>query len=148
MIIFQRIYIKGQQVHERILNITVIKEMQIKASMITSGLIWEYACMHAKLLQSCLTLCDPMNCSPPGSSVHGILQAGILEWVDMLSSRGSSQLRIEPTSLMSPTWLLLKQQEITNCGMDVNERESLCTVGGTISRCSHYGKQYGGTSKN
>ena len=93
MIIFQRIYIKGQQVHERILNITVIKEMQIKASMITSGLIWKYACMHAKLLQSCLTLCDPMNCSPPGSSVHGILQAGILEWVDMLSSRGSSQLK-------------------------------------------------------
>ena len=30
-----------------------------------------YACMHAKLLLSCLTLCDPMNCSPPGSSVHG-----------------------------------------------------------------------------
>ena len=31
--------------------------------------------------QSCLTLCDPMDCSPPGSSVHGILQASILEWV-------------------------------------------------------------------
>ena len=31
--------------------------------------------------QLCLTLCDPMDCSPPGSSVHGILQAGILEWV-------------------------------------------------------------------
>ena len=93
MIIFQRIYIKGQQVHERILNITVIKEMQIKASMITSGLIWEYACMHAKLLQSCLTLCDPMNCSPPASSVHGILQAGILEWVAIPSSRGSSPPR-------------------------------------------------------
>ena len=35
----------------------------------------------AKLLQSCLTLCDPMDCSPPGSSVHGILQTRILEWV-------------------------------------------------------------------
>ena len=43
--------------------------------------------------QSCLTLCDPMNYSPPGSSVHGILQARILEWVAMLSSRGSSQPR-------------------------------------------------------
>ena len=32
-------------------------------------------CMCAKLLQSCLTLCDPKDCSPPGSSVHGILQA-------------------------------------------------------------------------
>ena len=43
-----------------------------------------------------------MDYSPPGSSVHGILQAGILEWVAMPSSRGSSQPRIEPTSLMSP----------------------------------------------
>jgi len=38
----------------------------------------------------CLTLCDPMDCSPPGSSVHGILQARILEWVAMPSSRRSS----------------------------------------------------------
>ena len=43
--------------------------------------------------QSCPTLCDPMDCSPPGSSVHGILQARILEWVAMPSSRGSSQAR-------------------------------------------------------
>ena len=43
--------------------------------------------------QSCLILCDPMNCSPPGSSVCGILQERILEWVSMPSSRGSSQLR-------------------------------------------------------
>ena len=41
--------------------------------------------------QSCLTLCDPMDCSPPGSSVHGILQARILEWLAMPSSRGSSR---------------------------------------------------------
>ena len=47
----------------------------------------------AKLLQSCLTLGDPMDCSLPGSSVHGILQAIILEWVAMPSSRGSSQPR-------------------------------------------------------
>ena len=50
-------------------------------------------CMRAKSLQSCLTLCDPMDCSPPGSSVHRILQARILEWVAMPSSRGSSQRR-------------------------------------------------------
>jgi len=43
--------------------------------------------------QSCLTLCDPMECSPPGSSVHGILQARILEWVAMPSSRRSSRPR-------------------------------------------------------
>ena len=59
-----------------------------------------YACMlqdatlqYAKLLQSCPTLWDPTDCSPPGSSVHGILQATILEWVAMSSSRGSYQPR-------------------------------------------------------
>ena len=45
------------------------------------------------LTQSCLSLCNPMDCSPLGSSVHRILQARILEWVAMPSSRGSSQLR-------------------------------------------------------
>ena len=50
-------------------------------------------CVRAQSLQSCLTLCNPMDCSPPGSSVHGILQARILEWVAMSSSRGSSPLR-------------------------------------------------------
>ena len=48
-------------------------------------------CMHAKLLQSLPTLCNTMDCSLPGSYVHGILQARILEWITMPSSRGSSQ---------------------------------------------------------
>ena len=43
--------------------------------------------------QPCLTLCDPMDCGPPGASVHGILHARILEWVAMPSSRGSAQPR-------------------------------------------------------
>ena len=47
-------------------------------------------CMHAKLLP---TLCDPMDCSLPGSSVHGISQARILEWVAIPFSRGSPQPR-------------------------------------------------------
>ena len=47
--------------------------------------------MYAKLLQSCPTLYDATNRSLPGSSVHGILEAGMLELVAMLSSRGSSQ---------------------------------------------------------
>ena len=41
-------------------------------------------CVHARahsVAQSCLTLCDSIDCNPPGSSVHGIFQAGILEWV-------------------------------------------------------------------
>ena len=50
-------------------------------------LTWATRCACAKLLQSCLTLCNPMDRSPPGSSVHGILQARILEWVAMPFSR-------------------------------------------------------------
>ena len=46
--------------------------------------------LHAESLQSCPTLCDPMDCSSPGSSVYGILQTWILEWVAMPFSRGSS----------------------------------------------------------
>ena len=42
-------------------------------------------------VQYCLTLCDPMDCSPPGSSVYGILQARILQWVAMTSSIGPSR---------------------------------------------------------
>ena len=43
--------------------------------------------------EPCPTFCDPMDCSPPGSSVHGILQARILEWIAMPFSRGSFQRR-------------------------------------------------------
>ena len=52
-------------------------------------------CVHLLCLVTQLgpTLCDPMNYSPPSSSVHGILQARILEWVAMPFSRGSSQPR-------------------------------------------------------
>ena len=48
---------------------------------------------ESEVAQSCLTLCDPMGCSLPGSSVHGIFQARILEWVAISFSRGSSQPR-------------------------------------------------------
>ena len=54
------------------------------------------ACTHASMLQSCLTLCDPMDCSLPGSSVHGILQARILEWVASTSPGDFSDPGIEP----------------------------------------------------
>ena len=60
-----------------------------------------HMCVHAQSLQLCLNICDPMDCSPPGSSVHGILQTRILKWVAMLSSRGSSQPN-DQMSLMSP----------------------------------------------
>ena len=58
------------------------------------------ACVHAKLLESCPTLCDPMDYCPPGSSVHGILQARVLEWVT--NPQGFPNLGIKTVSLMSP----------------------------------------------
>ena len=48
---------------------------------------------ETEVAQLCPTLCDPMDCSPPSSSIHGILQARILEWVAISFSRGSFQPR-------------------------------------------------------
>ena len=67
-----------------------------------------YACMRArKVIQPCLTLCDPMDCSPPGFSVHEVLQTRILEWVAMPSSRGSSRPRDWTSSLRRLHWQVL-----------------------------------------
>ena len=57
------------------------------------------------VVQSCLTLCDPVNCNPPGSSRnHGILQARILDWVAISSSRGSSWPR-DRTHISGVPWI-------------------------------------------
>ena len=60
-------------------------------------LLWVFIALHCAVLclvaHACLTLCDPMDSYPSGSSVHGIFQARILEWVAMPSSMGSSQPR-------------------------------------------------------
>ena len=56
---------------------------------------FSWVCMCVLVAQSCLTFHDPVDCSPPGSSVHGILQGRILEWVGILFSRGSSWPRDE-----------------------------------------------------
>ena len=68
-------------------------------NLVQSSQSWYYLYLGSEktvnmlVTQSCLTLCDPMDCSPPGSSVHGILQARILEWVATSYPRGYSQLR-------------------------------------------------------
>ena len=81
------------------------KEGSKRAGYLSSGSSPAFSCLQLiinvsfgvsymlspKLLQSHLTLCNPVDCSPPGFSVHGILQARVLEWVAMPSSRGSSQ---------------------------------------------------------
>ena len=63
-----------------------------QALRIASLIIFIISVMKVKMLiaQLCTTLCDPMDCSPPGSSVHGILQARILKWAAIPFSRGSS----------------------------------------------------------
>ena len=55
-------------------------------------------------VQLCLNLCKPMDCSPPNSSVHGVFQARILEWVAISSSRGSSRSR---------NWILISSISFT-----------------------------------
>ena len=63
-------------------------------------------CMCANLFQPCLTLGDPMGCSPPGFSVHGSLQVRIVEWVAFPASRGSSWPRDWAQCLLCPlNWL-------------------------------------------
>ena len=64
-------------------------------------LILNHLCVHTKSLHLCPTPCDPKGYSPPGSSVHGLLRARILEWVAMPSSRRSSWPRDPTWSLMS-----------------------------------------------
>ena len=65
-------------------------------------------CMCAKSLQSCATICDPVGCSLPGSSVHGILQARLLEQIAMPSSKDLPDPGTEPESHASCTgrWVL------------------------------------------
>ena len=62
-------------------------------------------CVHAKSLQSCPRLCHAMGCSPPGSSVHEVLQTRILEWVAMPSSRGSSRPRNQTLASCGPCFI-------------------------------------------
>ena len=84
----------------------------------------------SEVVQSCPDSCDPVDCSLPGSSIHGIFQARVLEWA------------------AKPLELLLKRQEITSFGENVEPRELLCTVDVNVNWYNHYGQQYGGSSKN
>ena len=84
--------------------------------------------MYSQSLQSYPTLCDPMDCSPPGSSVHGILQARILEWVAMPFSRESSPLRdwtLSPALAggLSTAWATRETLPATNSTKLFTDRE-------------------------
>ena len=76
-----------------------LNEMQSVLDQDEHPLLFTWGMNHLALTMgyfntcSIVSLCNPMDCSPPGSSVHGILQARILEWVAISSSRASSQSR-------------------------------------------------------
>ena len=86
-------------------------------------LIWKGtlrgACVHAKSIQLSPTLCDPADCSQPGSSIHGILQARILEWVVISFSKESSQPRDQTSISCIGRWQSWNVALITLGGSDV-----------------------------
>ena len=93
---FLRIFLKKKG------SIGAIPDMSLQSEATNIWKVYNCKCFECwtKSLQLCLTLCNPVDCTLPGSSVHGILQARILEWIAISFSSGSSWSRIEP---MSPT---------------------------------------------
>ena len=84
------------------INIMVVVHYNFASSDYWGKLDKVYPYCLVCITQLCLTLCDPMDCSPPGSSIHGILRARILEWLASSFSRGSLYPGVEPRSLVSP----------------------------------------------
>ena len=72
--------------------------LQATNKCIIKSSIYDTLKSESEVAQSSPTLCDPMDCSLPGSSVHGIFQARVLKWVAISFSRGSSQRGIKPMS--------------------------------------------------
>ena len=70
----------------------VVNEAEVDVFLEFSSFFYDPV-QFSSVAQLCLTLCDTIDCFPPGSSVYGILQARILEWVAIVFSRGSSQPR-------------------------------------------------------
>ena len=90
-----------------------------------------YVCVCGLVAQSCPTLCDPLDCSLPGSSVHGILQARILEWVTISFSRASSLSRDQ-------TWVFYMTGRFSTFWAT---REALTTEGSILNSaviCQYY----------
>ena len=76
---------RDQRVYSQRTGVQGVREEKEEGQRLCAKIV----CVRVLVTQSCPTLCDPMDCSPPGSSVHGILQARILEWVAIPSSRVS-----------------------------------------------------------
>ena len=96
-----------------------------------------------------LILCDPMDCSPPGFSVHGILQARKLEWVAMpVAMAGVKMGWPRSHSSWWQLWNKKERKKRASIGKHTEKLELLGTIGGNVKLCSHYGKQDGDYSKS
>ena len=100
-----------------------------------------HTCMCAcSVTQSCPTLCDPMNCSPPGSSVHGIFQVGILEWVAIPSSIYTHMRERDCHKVLNQLYLKKesknKQKQLLR---EQTSREELSTITSHTQRVGPFG---------
>ena len=87
-------WVQGENSHKHLFfSMTSSIGLIVTRSQKPSSWLCVCVCVCVWISESCPTLCDPMNCSPPGFSVHGILQARILEWIAIPFSIGSSQPR-------------------------------------------------------
>ena len=94
------VFVSQCRIYEVLLNLKITKVSDFFFLLV---LCFSFICSVTK---SCLTLCNPMDYSPPGSTVHGISQARILEWVAILFSRGSFQIRDQTHVSCIGLWIL------------------------------------------
>ena len=82
---------------------------------------------QSEVTQSCLTLCSPMDCGPPGSSVHGIFQARVLEWVAISFSRRSSQPRnrTQVSHIVGRCFTVWATREVLQCEGTLKTRQQV-----------------------
>ena len=102
----------------------------------------------AKSLQSCPTLCDPIDSSPPGSPIPGILQARVMEWGAITFSAAIMREILIKTTVRYHFILIrmttIKITENTEVVKELEKLEPLHPVDGIGKRCNCYEKQYGG----
>ena len=88
----------------------------------------EYAVAAAKLLQSCLTLCDPIDSSPPGSPIPGILQARTLEWVAISFSNNRIYLALKRNTFESVLMRWMNLEPIIQSEVSQKEKDKYCII--------------------